>query len=75
MEKKTKEKIKAGAKIVFGAARIVTGLITATGHGLVGAYLRNHHMQGAALRLGKASAEAGGKMLDEGVKDWEKADK
>lgn len=75
MEKKTKEKIKAAGKIALGAARVVSGIVTATGHGILGTYLKNHNMRAQALRLGKASTEAGGKMFDEGVKDWEKAKK
>lgn len=73
MDSSTKSKIKAVGKIAFGAFRIVSGIATATGQGVIGAYCKKHHMIGNAIRLGKMGIEGGSKMLGEGFEDLKKA--
>ena len=73
MNNSTKAKLKAAGKIALGVFRIASGIVTGTGHGLIGAYCKKHHMIGKAVLLGKAGIEGGGKMLGEGVEDWKKA--
>jgi hypothetical protein len=72
MEELTKKKIMAAGKIAFGVARMLSGVATATGHGVVGTYLKNHHMQRQALQLGKMGFEAGQKTLERGIEDWKR---
>jgi hypothetical protein len=52
----------AAGKIALGAARIVGGVVTATGHGILGSYLRSNHQ----THVAKSSIEGGGKMCQEG---------
>ncbi|MEJ7927035.1 hypothetical protein WG908_09735 [Sphingobium sp. AN641] len=73
MDRITEQKLKAAGKVALGAARIVSGVVTATGHGFLGSLLRQHHMIHHAARLGKHSAEGGLNMLKEGVADWQDA--
>lgn len=73
MDDITKAKLAAASKIALGGGRIVSAIATATGHGLLGTYLKNHHMTGAAARIAKASLEGGMKMVDDGLADWNKA--
>ena len=48
MDDMTKAKLAAAGKIALGGGRIVSAIATATGHGLLGTYLKNHHMTAAA---------------------------
>lgn len=73
MDDTTKAKLAAAGKIALGGGRIVSAIATATGHGLLGTYLKNHHMYGLAARTAKASMEGGMKMVDDGLADWKKA--
>jgi hypothetical protein len=59
-------KLLAAGKIALGAARIVGGVVTATGHGILGSDLRSHHQMHVAARVAKSSIEGGGKMCKEG---------
>lgn len=70
MEDLTKKKIVAAGKIAFGVARMISGIATGTGHGIVGAYLKNHRMQSQAMQLGKMGFEAGQKCANEGIDEW-----
>lgn len=74
MDDVTKAKLIAAGKIALGAGRIASGLITATGHGLIGASLRQHHMMRNAFHLGKLSMMGGRRQLDEGLDEWKRAD-
>lgn len=74
MDDVTKAKIAAGAKIAVGAARMGGAVATATGHGMIGGFLKQRHLMNAAVRIGKRSFEGGKKMLDEGLADWKRAD-
>ena len=67
--------LKAAGKIVKGAAQIVSGTATATGHGLIGSYCRSHHMMGAAARLGTNSVKKGVDSIKEGLEDWKRAER
>lgn len=73
MDDMTKAKLAAAGKIALGGGRIVSAIATATGHGLLGTYLKNHHMTAAAARIAKASLEGGMKMVDDGLDDWKRA--
>jgi hypothetical protein len=64
------DKLKAAAKIVGGAAQVVSGIATATGHGIVGGYLRKHHMAAQGIMLGKKSVESGSKRFQDGLREW-----
>lgn len=73
MDDTTKSKLSAVGKIAFGAARIGSGIATATGNGLIGAALRKHHHMPTALRIAKSSIEGGQKSINEGLAEWKKA--
>jgi hypothetical protein len=73
MDDTTKSKLAAAGKIAFGGGRMVSALATATGHGLLGSYLKSHHMTGLAAKTAKSGMEGGMKMVDEGLDDWKKA--
>ena len=73
MDEVTQHKLKAAGKMAFGAARIAGGLATATGHGLIGAYCRKHHLMHAAFRLAKGSIEGGTAMVKDGLAEWNAA--
>jgi len=63
-------KLKAAGKMALGAARIVGGVVTAAGHGIVGGYFRSHHQMHLAARVARSSIEGGGKMIKEGCAEW-----
>ena len=67
------QKLKAAGKMAFGAARIVSGLATAGGKGLIGGYCRSHGMLHAAYRLAESSVHAGTAMLEAGWAEWNAA--
>lgn len=67
MEHITKQKIIANAKIGVGALRIGSGVATACGVGILGGFLRHHHMMSLARRIAVASVQGGKAMLDEGL--------
>jgi hypothetical protein len=71
MDERTAKKLKGAANMVVGAARVVSGVATATGHGIVGAALRKHHMTAQALRLGQMSAKAGAEQFQRGLSQLE----
>ncbi|HNJ43708.1 MAG TPA: hypothetical protein PKZ53_24715 [Acidobacteriota bacterium] len=73
MDDSTKKKAIAAAKITFGAARVISGIATATGHGLLGTYLKSHHMRSQAVALGKRSVDGGIAMFKNGLDDWKKS--
>jgi hypothetical protein len=66
MSRGVETKLLAVGKIAFGAARIVGGVVTATGHGILGSYLRSHHQMHVAARVAKSSIDGGGKMCKQG---------
>ena len=73
MEDITKKKIVAGAKVALGAARMAGAVATGTGHGLIGAALRQHHMMHAAGRLAKLSWDGGWAQFKAGIEEWKRA--
>jgi len=73
MDEITKRKVKAAAQMAFGALRIGGGVMTATGHGTVGALLKHRHMHHVALRLGKQGVEAGMDHIRQGWDAWKRA--
>ena len=64
-----KDKMVAAGKVALGAARIASGIATATGHGLIGSYCKSHHQMGVAARLAKSSVEGGSEMIRDGWRD------
>ncbi len=72
MDDLKKQKLKAAGKIAFGAFKMTSGVLTATGHGLMGGYLRRHHMMQAAIRLGANSVKSGTETITEGLDEWKK---
>jgi hypothetical protein len=62
-------KVAAAGKVALGTVRVVSGLMTATGHGLLGGFLRNHHMMAQAARLGQHSVKGGIDQIKQGVSD------
>jgi hypothetical protein len=73
MDDITKSKLIAAGKIALGSARMASGLLTATGHGLIGAACRRHHMMRQAFHIGRMSMMGGRHQLDEGLAEWKKA--
>lgn len=73
MDDKTKAKLIAAGKIGLGAARMASAVATATGHGLIGGFCRNHHGMRLAFHLGKLGLQGGRRQLDEGLAEWESA--
>ncbi len=70
MDDISKQKLSAATKMAFGAARVASGVLTATGHGLIGSFLKSHHMTRQAVILGKMSVEGGSKHFTEGLQEW-----
>ena len=70
MDDITKAKLFAAAKMAVGAARVVSGVATATGHGMIGSFLKSHHMTRQAMMMGKLSVQGGAKHFSEGLRDW-----
>ena len=66
MDDTTKRKLLAAGKVIGGSARIVSGVATAFGVGLLGSFLRHHHMQRMAPQVARLSVEGGRKMLESG---------
>lgn len=73
MDDNTKRKLGAAATMAFGAGRIVSGAIMGTGHGLIGAYLRNHGHIIAARLMAAKSIKAGAEMFEDGLDEWKSA--
>ena len=68
-----KSKLYAAGKMVFGAGRVLSGVVTGTGHGALGAFCRNHHQMRCALMIAKRSIEGGADMFREGLDEWHDA--
>jgi len=66
-------KVEAAAKMAWGAARIAGGAATATGHGILGGFCRNHHQMRLAVKFGAESIKKGIQTLREGLDDWNRA--
>jgi hypothetical protein len=68
-----KAKLGAAAKMAWGAFRVAGGIATATGHGTLGAFCRNHHQMRVAAAIAKGSIQNGVKSFREGLDDWNRA--
>jgi hypothetical protein len=66
-------RMKACGKVALGAAKMVSGVVTATGHGLVGTYCRNHRAIQAAIALGVYSLASGTEMIEHGIAEFKDA--
>ena len=69
MDDITKRKLLATGKVIAGGARMVSGVATAFGIGVVGTFLKSRHMQTTALQLGRMSVEGGNKMVNSGLRE------
>jgi hypothetical protein len=65
-------KMNGAFKIVTGVAQGAQGVMTSLGHGLLGAYLRNHHMGPTAARYGQAKIKEAERKIKEGVEEWKR---
>ena len=74
MDDITKKKLEAGAKMAVGSLRILSGAAMGTGHGLLGAFFKNHNQMHVARFHATNSIKAGGKTFKEGLDDWKRAD-
>ena len=63
----SQDKIIANVKIGVGVLRIGSGVATACGVGILGGFLRQHHMMSVARRIAVESIKGGKAMLDEGL--------
>ncbi|HTU26446.1 MAG TPA: hypothetical protein VMF30_13660 [Pirellulales bacterium] len=64
-----KRELTGMAKIGIGSARIVGGVMTALGKGLIGTYCRNHQMTQAGVRIAAGSIKGGVEMVRRGFED------
>lgn len=69
MDQKTKANVVAVGKIVLGSGKIASGLAMALGKGWAGAYLKSHHMTGAAAQFARHSLKAGRELIEEGASE------
>jgi hypothetical protein len=69
MDDRMARQLKGAGKMAAGAASVVSGVMTATGHGLLGGVLRSHHMMGHAARMGALSVRNGAKQFQDGLAD------
>jgi hypothetical protein len=69
MKEKTKKELMAIGKIALGGARIASGIATAAGKGLLGAYCKNHHLKQAGMMMARSSVHGGMKMIGDGMKE------
>ena len=68
-----KAKIDAATKMAWGAARIASGVVTATGHGVLGTACRNHHQMRLAVKFGAETIKKGVQTFRDGLDDWNRA--
>jgi hypothetical protein len=74
MDDGKKQKLAAAGKIGFGALKIGSGVMMATGHGLYGAWARKTHHMSSAMRMGANSVESGSKHIKAGIAQWKQTD-
>lgn len=69
MDGRKKAQLLAYGKVAVGSAKMVSGVATAFGKGIIGSYLKSHNLNRAAVQLAKHSIESGQKLISEGMKD------
>ncbi|MES1985894.1 MAG: hypothetical protein V4461_13165 [Pseudomonadota bacterium] len=69
----TQAKLAAAGKIAFGGFKVVSAVSTALGHGIMGAYLKNHGRMAVAAHIAMRGFESGKELIDEGLEDWKSA--
>lgn len=74
MKDVTSKKAKAALKMAVGGVRMGGAVATATGHGVIGGMLRQHHMMRAAVPLAKAGFLGGKRMFEDGLAEWKEAE-
>jgi len=73
MEDQTKKKLYAAAKITYGVGRGVSSVLLATGHGLLGAFFKQHHMMNQARNIARLGMKKASETVQEGLKEWDRA--
>ena len=66
-------KLNAAKKIAKGSLDIVSGVMTATGKGILGAAAKEQHMMGTAARYGVLKVRRGRASISEGIEEWKRA--
>ena len=66
-------KAAAAKKVVLGASRVTRGVLTATGHGVAGTFLKNHGLIVQANMLGREGFKRGMEQLREGIEEWKRS--
>lgn len=74
MTEQEKAKLAAAGKMAIGVGQMGGAILTATGHGLIGNFLKQHHMTRLGMHLGKKGVEAGQRTLKDGLAAWKRAD-
>ena len=57
------------SKIVLGTSQMIGGVVTATGHGLIGTFCNQHHCLPAAIKYGTEQFEKGAKKIEDGFNE------
>jgi len=73
MEDRTKNKMKAAAKISFGIGKAVSGVLMASGHSILGSFCRSHHMVSQAAIMAREELKSARESIAEGMDDWRDA--
>ena len=63
------KQLKALGKVAGGACEIVSGVLTFTGNGMAGKYLRDRNMMHGAHHYGAKEILQGKKTLEEGLRE------
>lgn len=74
MTEQEKAKLAAAGKMAVGVGKMGGAFLTATGHGLIGSFLKQHHMTHLGMHLGKQGIASGQRTLREGLAAWKRAD-
>ena len=67
----TNMQAKAIVHMVVGVGQIVSGVVTATGHGVVGKICRDTGCMSRAFVLGKLSVDGGKARFAKGMREWQ----
>ena len=67
------DKVVGAFKVAKGVVTGGSAVLTSLGMGLLGGYLRSHHMMGTAARIGQKEMEHAQKDIKEGVERWKRA--
>lgn len=68
MDETAKRKLYATAKVTYGVGRGVSAVLMGTGHGLLGALNKKHHMMGQAHAIAAKGIKEAEKTIKEGMR-------